>query len=110
MAAYWIALAIGTHLPLAPAASGGGHWDKLHHFLAYFGLAALFSTWLALRSTARPRTFALAFAVVAVFAIADEWSQPPFGRSCEFLDGLADWLGAAAGTFAAWSLRRSARS
>ncbi|MEX0717471.1 MAG: VanZ family protein [Planctomycetaceae bacterium] len=100
LAAYWIALVVGTHLPPREVPSGGGHWDKLQHFLAYAGLAALLAAWLAMRHAPRRRVFLWAFAIVAAFGVLDELTQPAFGRSCEFLDLVADWIGAAAGTFA----------
>ncbi|MEX0704492.1 MAG: VanZ family protein [Planctomycetales bacterium] len=104
LAVYWIALVVGTHIPLQRVPAPGGQWDKLQHFLAYAGLATLLAAWLALYRGGTRRTFLWAFAIVAGFGLLDELTQIPFGRSCEFLDMLADWIGAAVGTaaVAAW--------
>ena len=88
---YWIGLFIGTHMPMPAGALPGGS-DKLVHFVAYCGLACL------LGLVRGPQKWASSLTIVVVFAVVDEFLQIPMGRSCEVADGLADWLGAAAGT------------
>ena len=86
-------------MPVPARALPGGS-DKLIHFVAYLGLACLLGL---LRG---PQKWLSSFAVLAVCAVIDELLQIPVGRSCDVADGLADWLGAAAGTAQAAALYR----
>ena len=83
-------------MPVPAGALPGGS-DKLIHFMAYLGLACLLGLFRG------PEKWVSSFAIVAGFAIIDELLQIPVGRCCDVADGLADWLGAVAGTgLAAW--------
>lgn len=104
---YLTALITGTHLPhpedLIPIESN----DKLLHFGAYFGLAFLMATRLW---TLRPVTWRATLAIgclVAMTGVVDELTQmlPGINRHCEFLDWLADVVGATCGLLV-WQLGR----
>ena len=99
LAVYWIALFIGTHMPV-PAGGLPGGSDKLIHFLAYLGLTCL------LGIVRGPQKWVSSFVIIAIFAVIDELLQIPVGRSCDVADGLADWLGAATGTGLAAGIER----
>ena len=92
---YWAALATATHLPPHRALGGPGG-DKLHHVLAYFGLAALLGPALWVALPRRRRFLPLIVLVIAsVYGAVDELTQPYIGRYCEFGDWVADTAGAA---------------
>ena len=92
LAAYWVALFIGTHLPHTPQALAVTN-DHLLHWLAYTGLAVLLCINLARDARLSARQAVAIVLVLAIYGALDEWSQIPVGRSCE----LADWLGDVAG-------------
>jgi VanZ like protein len=104
VAAYWLALFVGTHIPRIPTALQMPGADKWQHTAAYAGLAFL----LAARSAfGRPVTWKWALAVaggVILFGAFDELTQIPVGRNAEFYDWIADGLGTAIGIglFAVW--------
>lgn len=102
LAAYWISLAVSTHLPSAVAPAVGDWWDKVLHSGAFgalgllSGLAAGFpKRWLSRR---RGVTVALA---LAAYAAIDELTQPWTGRQCDPIDWLCDALGIVIGVSAA---------
>jgi VanZ family protein len=74
-------------------------WDKLLHFTAYFGLAAMAS--LALRGR---RSAAVALLALIVFGGFLEIVQGYVGRDADVLDELANTLGALAGYAAGWAV------
>lgn len=96
LAAYWIPLAVGTHVPL-PSGTIPSGTDKTVHLAAYTGLAFLLAWWLS--TTGRTTTAACgwALAIAAVYAVVDELLQIPVNRSAEVYDGLSDWAGALIG-------------
>jgi len=97
---YWLALFVGTHVPVTLEGMGQ-NGDKVLHFLAYSGLAFLmclgiggcWPTW---------RTFAVVLAATMLYAGFDEFSQLLVGRSCDFWDWVADCCGMLVGQFAYW--------
>ncbi|HEX8341984.1 MAG TPA: VanZ family protein [Tepidisphaeraceae bacterium] len=94
-----------THVPKPPGVLQTSH-DKSLHFIAYAVLAFLF--YLA-AVTQWPRRGGMPLWVVlvgAVFAAADEISQPYFGRSSDVLDFRADMIGLIAGVLLAAIGRR----
>jgi len=109
LAGYALLLVTLTHLPpRALSTIDIALWDKAKHAIAY-ALLALLVAW------ARPasvRTFGAAGATwcaIALFAAADEFTQPLVERSMEGFDWIADSLGAAAGLLvAALIMRRRA--
>jgi VanZ family protein len=80
-------------MPVPPHAPGG---DKLHHFLAYFGLMLFFSQWHERRYHA---LLALAFMTLG---IGIELIQPMTGRYFSLMDMLAN----SSGVFIAWFIAR----
>jgi hypothetical protein len=93
VAAYWLALFAGTHIPRVPTALQMPGGDKWQHTAAYAGLAFLLA---ALRSTGRPLTWKVALTVagaVILYGAVDELTQIPVGRDAEFYDWVADSLG-----------------
>lgn len=83
-----------THMPKPPHVFEKAS-DKTLHMGAYGALALL--TYIAI-SLNSPR-FRLIIPVVLLFAMIagaiDEWTQPYFGRACDFNDWTADVSGAA---------------
>ncbi|MDX1334848.1 MAG: VanZ family protein [Gammaproteobacteria bacterium] len=80
-------------MPAPPHAPGG---DKLHHFLAYFGLMLLFGQW---HERKHHPLLALAFMTLG---IAIELIQPLTGRYFSWMDMLAN----SSGVFVAWFIAR----
>ena len=98
----------GPALPPGPPGS-----DKLGHFLMYAVLGALTIRAVLGHGGRVARAAALALAGIAVFAAVDEWHQGLVpGRLPDVADWVADMAGATlgAGSTAAFTLRRSARS
>ncbi len=95
--AIWISLAIGwvvlTHLPKIPAGPVRiPHLDKLVHFAGYFVLSSVGLWSMAVRRF-DPRQVSIWLLCFALFAMADELTQPWFGRGAEILDWVADMAG-----------------
>lgn len=97
---YWLALFVGTHIPISLRGMGHGT-DKVLHFLAYTGLAFLMSLGVGGR---RPtwRAFVLVMVAALMYAAFDEFSQLLVGRSCDFWDWIADCGGIGTGLFGYW--------
>lgn len=93
---YWILLFTLTSLPSTTVPSVGVS-DKIEHFLAYFGLSFLLNLTLLFQKKSRLlKNNALLFTLffVILYGIADEVHQLLIpGRSCEWLDFLADSVG-----------------
>lgn len=92
---YWLILVSLTHMPprMIPLA---GISDKFMHILAYWGLTLFIYT--ALWATFPRRSIAIfVIAVVLIHGALDEWTQSMVGRSAEFLDWVADLIGALTG-------------
>ena len=92
LAAYWLLIFTGTHLPTLPAI-GEGFSDKTKHFLAFFGLGLL----LCYVSTRPPsfQRFATVAVIAIVYGVVDELTQKLVpGRHCDPYDMLADAAGA----------------
>ncbi len=110
---YWLLLLVATHVPPfwddgePPQPDGLFHVgpDKLGHFVG-FGLLA----WLVainLKPT-RHRPL-LAGAIVLVYAVFDELTQPPFDRTADIYDYLFNVAGVVfAMTLFAFAMRRRA--
>lgn len=94
---YWLMLFTATHVPRVPLPSFGMA-DKVYHFTAFVGLAALLA-WALPKSRHQPRRHLLiAFGITVIYAIFDETTQMLVrGRSAELLDFAADSAGAIAG-------------
>ncbi len=96
LAFYWILCATATHIPMPPGTDPFQLADKVVHFLMYGLLALIFGL--------RFRPSFVAALILASYAVADELTQPFFGRSAEWLDWLADCAGIAVGL---WISRNS---
>ncbi len=121
LAGYWLVMFTGTHWPNLSLAAYPENTDKALHLTGYAGFGFLLALWFSVRSAnqgSRPLGGALLpltkylwiLAVIVGYSIFDEVSQPPFGRSCEFWDAVADWGGGLIGvgvfTLVRLSLRR----
>ena len=99
---YWIMLFTATSLPAAnlPSVAVG---DKIKHFGAFFGLSVLLNLTLLYQSKVLlfKKYFLVAALIISSFyGLLDEIHQSFVpGRNSEFLDWVADSLGAAAGVF-----------
>ena len=99
---YWIFLFIATSLPAThvPSFAVG---DKIKHFGAFFGLSILLSLTLIYQNKVllfKKYFVVSALAISSIYGLVDEIHQSFIpGRNSEFLDWLADSLGAAAGVF-----------
>jgi VanZ family protein len=99
---YWLILLAATSLPTESLPDVGGG-DKIKHFSAYLVLTVLVTLTLMVQeksSFLRKYAFWAAILISAVYGIADEIHQMFIpGRSCEFLDWVADLGGAVTGAF-----------
>jgi len=104
---YWIMLFTATSLPAAnlPSVAVG---DKIKHFGAFFGLSVLLNLTLLYQSKVLlfKKYFLVAALIISSFyGLLDEIHQSFVpGRNSEFLDWVADSLGAAAGVFIVYYL------
>jgi VanZ family protein len=93
LAVYWVALFVGTHVPVPPDIVQLAGSDKTLHFLAYLGLSLLIAVCV------RPQAWSYLWLLLglSVYGALDELLQIPVNRSAEAADWLADVAGAAAG-------------
>ena len=104
-AGYWLLLFASTHVPRDFPLLPGEGTDKLVHMSAFLGLAALFAaSWELSVGRLKVQHLIVIWLIVAVYAVVDEFSQPPFGRSCSIWDWVADMTGVGCGLllFLAW--------
>jgi VanZ family protein len=94
---YWLIMFTGTHWPHVSLEGYPSNFDKVLHFTGYAGFGFLIAVWVSTKRPFGRRDFAAAFAVIFAYAIFDEVTQPYFGRDCEFLDMVADWIGGLSG-------------
>ena len=97
-AAAWLfplALAVVVWGELKPSAHGPEGWDKVLHFIAYFGLAGLATVALG-----RLRPALWAGLALAAFGGVLEIVQSFVGRDAEWGDELANVIGVGAGVAA----------
>lgn len=103
LAMYWLVLVTATHWPAAEPMVALSWGDKIVHFVAYAVLAWM----IAWTSDGRLRWMAglaLAWLLATACGGLDELTQPPFNRTADPYDWLADALGAATGVAVyAWS-------
>ena len=95
---YWLILFILTTLPSGSAPDMIKVSDKLKHFSAYGLLAFLLSLTLHFQDKydyLRQHNFLITVLIIAFYGFIDELHQAFIpGRNCEFLDWIADTLGA----------------
>jgi VanZ family protein len=94
---YWLIMFAGTHWPHVNLEHFPQNTDKLLHFTGYAGFGFLIAVWISTKREMRARDFAAVFGVIFVYAIVDEVTQIPVGRTCDFFDALADWCGGLSG-------------
>ncbi len=110
LAAWWTAMAVGTHWPNLSAqlkslgidegATPFMMLDKWMHISAYLGLI-----WLALTARLTPRRSAT-FAIIVIYSLLDEWTQGLVaGRNASGMDLLASNFGVILGTLT-WFITR----
>jgi len=97
---YWIILFIATSIP-AQSVPSFGVGDKVNHFLAYLILAVLLFLTLSFQEKsmfAKRNAALLTIAVILLYGVLDELHQMLVpDRSAEFLDWVADGVGAICG-------------
>lgn len=111
LAAYWLALVIGTHLPADQVPYGFSAIDKSVHFVAYAGLTILLAFTIYRMRPVKHWEIYL-FIGLSLFGALDEYTQGFVGRMPDVLDWIADIFGIGIGLasflFAAawWKNRR----
>jgi VanZ family protein len=106
---YWLIMFAGTHWPHVSLESFPQNADKLLHFTGYAGFGFLIAVWIFTKRELRPIDFATAFGVICLYAIVDEVTQIPVGRTCDPFDALADWAGGMSGLAVFWCARAALR-
>lgn len=109
LAVYWLAMAIGTHIPRSLVPGGGSiPWDKLAHFGAFALLAGLLAAVAGLGVRLSWLTAIGVLAAVWLYGALDEATQALVrGRSADWKDWIADAAGAIAGLAAYQGVARS---
>ena len=99
---YWIVLFIATTIPTSSLPSVAVS-DKIKHFGAFFGLSVLLSLTLMYQSKVlffKKYFVVSAIVISSIYGMLDEIHQSFIpGRYSEFLDWVADSVGAAAGAY-----------
>jgi VanZ family protein len=107
LAIYWLIIFTGTHLPPSEAIAPAEANDKVLHFTAYFLLAfGIALTWQLGSGVLNSRHLWIVWIVAIVYGAADEITQIPVHRDCDFWDWTADSCGAAAGVLIFVLLRK----
>ena len=111
LACYWVALFVGTHLPLERVPQLEKMVDKWAHAFAFAVLAGLFATtWELSAGRLNARHLMRVWFILALYGAFEEATQPFVGRYASVWDWLADVVGAALGLLLfVWARRRIAR-
>ena len=105
---YWLAMFVGTHLPIRTTPLHGPPSDKLQHLAAFAGLAFLLCGLGTLTSISRWRRYVGVAIVIAVYGMVDELSQSLVReRTPDVFDWLADVAGAAVGIVVFVAIRKA---
>lgn len=104
LAAYWLALFTGTHIPRPPELLTIEHGDKYLHATAYAGLAVLCGWYLTTRGPLLAWQYGAIFVALVVYGAADELLQIPVNRHVDVADWLADTAGIMLGLTIFWLL------
>ena len=97
LAVYWVGLFISTHIPAEKLPSLPGNSDKLAHGFTYAGLTCLLGLWFWSKQPLTIRRGLTIFAIVLCYAVFDELTQIPVGRTADVYDALADTAGSGLG-------------
>lgn len=100
---YWLTIFVLTHLPPKDLPHVKLN-DKIEHLMAYYLLSVLLN--LVLHRRWSRHADWLTLILVLAYGAADEITQPLTGRTCDFLDWLADGTGAALGIIAYGAFQR----
>jgi len=98
-ALYWLAMFVGTHLPVVPDPNKvPNSWDKLQHLSAFAGLAVLLCAAGAAWDIPTRRLLMTVLGIIAVYGLFDELTQAfvPH-REPDLYDWVANMLGAGLG-------------
>lgn len=114
MAAYWLALYVGTHIPNPKVLDELHVSDKTLHFSAYFGLYLILAVRLRIIHELWPsvRQTVMLCLITCLFSGFDEITQglPVINRHPDLIDAVADCTGVFAAVLAvrviAWSEKR----
>jgi VanZ family protein len=103
LAGYWLALFIGTHVPVEQLALNRISVDKLLHIAAFTGLALLLATtWRLSAGQFNIRHGIAVWILAMLYGAIDESTQPLVNRSASLLDWFADGIGALLGLVIFW--------
>jgi VanZ family protein len=103
LACYWLALFLGTHLPIDRLALHRGSADKFAHIAAFGGLAILVAiTWRLSGGRLHARQLIWVWIIVVLYGAIEETTQPLVNRSASLIDWMADALGATLGLVVFW--------
>lgn len=98
LALYWVALFVGTHIPVERVPDAVGSADKIAHFLAFGTLAMIFAaTWQTFAGRLKFRKLVWIWVIIATYGALEELTQPFVNRVASIYDWLADISGAAIG-------------
>ncbi len=107
---YWIALFIGTSIPIESVPSIFEFHDKLEHTAAYFGLTILLNLSIIFQEKypkIKLKHNLITFAAAVVYGIIDELHQMLIpGRSCELYDFVSDLIGILLGLLAVYLMMK----
>ncbi len=110
---YWIVLLIATSIPGTSVPSVGVS-DKLAHFTAYTILTVLLTFTISFQNKIKylkQKAFISTLVIVNLYAVLDEIHQHFIpGRSMEFLDLLADFLGSILGVLIVYIIKQNSRT
>jgi VanZ family protein len=108
-AGYWVAMCVGTHLPIPPDVVPSNVSDTWLHLAAYFGLAVLLVGSVAVGRRVCRRDAVRLWLLAVCYGALDELTQmiPLLHRTAEWKDLLADAAGAAAGVLTGLVLARA---
>jgi VanZ family protein len=96
---YWLAMFVGTHVPITPKPQQHGHsLDKVAHLAAFAGLAVLLCTAGTLHGISTRGLCFGVLALVGAYGLVDEMTQRLVPqRTADIRDWVADMLGAGLG-------------
>jgi VanZ family protein len=110
LSVYWAGLFVLTHLPRLRPPLALRLSDKTMHFAGFAVLAALLAWSWSLRARFGWQGCLAILAILAVYGVVDEVTQPLVGRRADVADWYADMLGALFGLAAFAAAQRLLRA